>query len=142
LHFVNKGYGEGAILGISVEVTNHVKNQTYLLTPIAEVDAPKLIQNMGRLHGTNIISPFLAFPLGSKQVVSKWYAFVWEDKHSKYAQTHLEAGLFTFDIYVKTDRPNGPQKYLTFTHTFSQDAINSFMSGNAIYNLKSSAFAN
>ena len=100
----------------------------------------KLIQNTGRLHATNIFGPFIGFPLGSKQVISKNIAFGWSDDNPNYSKPFIGAGTYNFDVFFQIDRSKKPLKLLSINHTFSQKVIDDFSNGNAIYNMTSNPF--
>jgi len=137
VHFINVGYGEGAILSIAVEATHVERGEKYLLIPVAEINLQRLLQNTGRMHASNIEGPFLGFPLASKQAVSKSIAFTWVADNPAYAKPYLGPGTYRFEVFVETDRSRTPRCLLKLEHKFNQEQIDSFASGNAIYNMRS-----
>lgn len=141
LHFSNRGYGEGIVLDLTVEVTNERQKKKYLLTPLVEVDLQKLLQNAGRLHGTNTIGPFFGFSVASRQVISKAIAFGWVNTDPNYSQPHLEPGFYTFDVFVGTDRATSRKKTLTFRQEFTQKQIDSFVKGSTVYLQRTNPYA-
>ena len=138
VHFINTGYGEGAILSIAVEATHVERGEKYLLIPIAEINLQKLLQRTGRMHASNIEGPFLGFPLASKQAVSKSIAFTWVGDNPAYAKPYLGPGTYRFEVFVETDRSRKPRCLLKLEHKFDQRQIDSFASGNAVYNMRAS----
>lgn len=130
LALLNQGYGHGIVEWLALRVTG--LNGVMLYTPIAEVDYPKFVQGLRKLHAENILFGFDPFVLGSREAAKRYILFTQQPNNPKYPLRRWRPGTYHFELHGKTSRAPKARVVSTFERDISAKTLEDFERGNSI----------
>ncbi len=98
--FINRGYSEGIVENISLDVTKENEKSVYKFLPAMEVDMVALMQQKKGINSSNMLGMFHGFLLGQKQGHKKNVIFTPSVKTDE-PEFYWSPGIYTFKLYVK-----------------------------------------
>jgi hypothetical protein len=133
MQFNNAGHADGVIEWVALRLTlDGRRDQSVLLSPVAEVDMQRFIQAKRRLAEENTIEPFAGFALEGKRAAAKFVLFDHAERH-RGAPLELRPGRYAFELYVKATHSRQPQLARSFEHVLERQQLEDFQGGNTVY---------
>lgn len=133
LQFGNAGYADGIIEWIALRLTlDGRSDQSLLLSPVAEVDMRRFIQERRTLAQETTIEPFTSFALEGRRSAAKFVLFDRAERQ-RAAPLELRPGRYSFELFVKATHSRQPQLARAFEHVLEQQHLDDFNGGSTVY---------
>jgi hypothetical protein len=129
--FLNTGFGEGVIEGVTVKMLAG-DGTTMLYRPNLEVDLKSFMQGLSVPSKANIIGMFTPFPLHAKQSVQKIWLFTQDTRENPYPRSTWRAGTYRFDYFVKESQWAKPKKLATMEQVIDEPQLTAAHNGVAV----------
>jgi len=133
LHFCNAGHAGGIVEWVALRVTvEGDAEHPVLLSPVAEVDMQRFIQDRRRLNDENCVEPFSGFALDARRSVSKFILFDVAER-PRVPQLRVQRARYRFELFVKASNARQPKLERTFEHVLEQKHIDDYKEDLAVY---------
>ena len=133
LHFSNAGHAGGIVEWVALRVTHDAEpERPVLLSPVAEVDMQRFIQDRRQLNDQNCSEPFSGFALDARRALSKFLLFDVAER-PRVPQLRVQRGRYRFELFVKAANARQPKLERTFEHTLEQKHLDDYKDDLAVY---------
>lgn len=133
LHFCNAGHAGGIVEWVALRVTfEGESDRPLLLSPVAEVDIQRFIQDKRRLTDGSCAEPFSGFALDARRSVSKFILFDAAER-PRTGSLRLQPGRYRFELFVKASNARQPKLERTFEHRIEDKHIEDYREDLAVY---------